>query len=59
MVDEISGLVYGVEKCEVMHFGLNNTRALYLINDTATPTYTVELYLGVIIQDNVKFKISI
>jgi len=47
-------MLFNVDKCKVMHFGGNNTRALYLMNDTVLPTCTVERDLGVIIQDNLK-----
>jgi len=43
-----------VDKCKVMHFGYNNPRASYYIDNTLLPTSTVERDLGVLIQDNLK-----
>jgi len=45
---------FDVVECKVMHFGHNNTWALYHINDTVSPTCTVARDLGILLQDNRK-----
>jgi hypothetical protein len=47
-------MLFNVDKCKVMHFGYNNPRASYYIDNTLLPTCTVERDLGVLIQDNLK-----
>jgi len=47
-------MLFNVDICKIMHFGPNNTRALYHKNDTVLPTCTVECDLRVLIQDNLK-----
>jgi len=37
-----------------MHFGYNNPRASYYIDNTLSPTCTVERDLGVLIEDTLK-----
>ena len=43
-----------VDKCKMMHFGFNNTRHTYTMNNKELQTVSEEKDLGVIIQDNLK-----
>ena len=41
-------------QCKMMHFGFNNTRHTYTMNNKELQTVSEEKDLGVIIQDNLK-----
>ena len=43
-----------VDKCKMMHYGFNNTRHTYTMNNKELQTVSEEMDLGVIIQDNMK-----
>ena len=45
---------FNVDKCKMMHFGFNNTRHTYTMNNKELQTVSEEKDLGVIIQDNLK-----
>jgi len=47
-------MLFNVDKCKVMHFGYNNPRVSYSIDNTVLPTCTVERDIRVLIQDNLK-----
>ena len=45
---------FNVDKYKMMHFGFNNTRHSYTMNNKELQTVSEEKDLGVIIQDNLK-----
>ena len=47
-------MLFYVDKCKVMHFGYNNPRASYYIDNTMLPSCIMERDLGILIQDNLK-----
>jgi len=47
-------MLFNVEKCKVMHFGANNTKENYSINNTVLSVVKEEKDLGVIIQNDLK-----
>ena len=47
-------MLFNVDKCKVMHFGVNNTKENYSINNTVLKEVSSEKDLGVIIQNDLK-----
>ena len=47
-------MLFNVEKCKVMHFGANNEKENYSINNTVLNVVEEEKDLGVIVQNNLK-----
>ena len=48
-------MLFNVDKCNVMHFGYNNTEAKYKMDNMELESVDEERDLGVIIQNNLKF----
>src|SRR6267154_1675724 len=47
-------MLFNVDKCKVMHFGANNSKETYSINNTILKEVQEEKDLGVIVQNNLK-----
>src|SRR6267154_3549822 len=47
-------MLFNVDKCKVMHFGANNSKETYSINNTVLKEVEDEKDLGVIVQNNLK-----
>src|SRR5437867_4274038 len=45
-------MLFNVDKCKVMHFGANNTKEHYSINNTVLDDVEEDKDLGVIVQNN-------
>ena len=47
-------MLFNIDKCKVMHFGTNNRREKYSINNTVLNDVKEERDLGVIVQNDLK-----